>query len=89
MVWEKKGTPEEEEKAKSLLLPSTFFCGLSTTDSDPDRDKPEDFETEVLKAQQDLVTDTTRRKGTGFTRITMQIKEASNTIGYSVINYAL
>ncbi|XP_056279589.1 E3 SUMO-protein ligase RanBP2 isoform X2 [Pseudoliparis swirei] len=55
VVWEKKGTPEEEEKAKSLLLPSTFFCGLSTTDSDPDRDKPEDFETEVLKAQQDLL----------------------------------
>ena len=54
-VWEKKPTPEEEEKAKSLQLPSTFFCGLSTTDSDPDHDKLEDFETEVLKAQQDMV----------------------------------
>uniref|UniRef100_A0A665UIQ6 E3 SUMO-protein ligase RanBP2 n=1 Tax=Echeneis naucrates TaxID=173247 RepID=A0A665UIQ6_ECHNA len=57
VVWEKKPTPEEEEKAKSLQLPPTFFCGLSTTDSDTDHDKPEDFETEVRKAQQDLVTD--------------------------------
>uniref|UniRef100_I3J9D8 E3 SUMO-protein ligase RanBP2 n=1 Tax=Oreochromis niloticus TaxID=8128 RepID=I3J9D8_ORENI len=48
VVWEKKPTPEEEKKAKSLQLPPTFFCGLSTTDSDPDQDKPEDFETEVL-----------------------------------------
>ncbi|XP_017279338.1 E3 SUMO-protein ligase RanBP2 isoform X2 [Kryptolebias marmoratus] len=55
VVWEKKPTPEEEEKAKSLQLPPTFFCGLSTTDSDPDNDKPEDFETEVRKAHQDLV----------------------------------
>uniref|UniRef100_A0A8C4DAI0 E3 SUMO-protein ligase RanBP2 n=1 Tax=Dicentrarchus labrax TaxID=13489 RepID=A0A8C4DAI0_DICLA len=56
VVWEKKPTPEEEEKAKSLQLPPTFFCGLSITDSDPDpdHDKPEDFETEVRKAQQDL-----------------------------------
>lgn len=54
VVWEKKPTPEEEEKAKSLQLPPTFFCGLSTTDSDPDHDKPEDFETEVRKAQRDL-----------------------------------
>ncbi|KAM6955460.1 E3 SUMO-protein ligase RanBP2 isoform 2-T2 [Lycodopsis pacificus] len=54
VVWEKKPTPEEEDKAKSLQLPPTFFCGLSTTDSDPDHDKPEDFETEVRKAQQDL-----------------------------------
>lgn len=58
VVWEKKPTPEEEEKARSLQLPPTFFCGLSTTDSDTDHDKPEDFETEVRKAQQDLVMDT-------------------------------
>uniref|UniRef100_A0A4W6FHP3 RAN binding protein 2 n=1 Tax=Lates calcarifer TaxID=8187 RepID=A0A4W6FHP3_LATCA len=58
VVWEKKPTPEEEEKAKSLQLPPTFFCGLSTTDSDTDHDKPEDFDTEVRKAQQDLVTNT-------------------------------
>nr|XP_020470121.1 RANBP2-like and GRIP domain-containing protein 8 [Monopterus albus] len=54
VVWEKKPTPEEEEKAKSLQLPPTFFCGLGTTDSDVDHDKLEDFETEVRKAQQDL-----------------------------------
>ncbi|XP_061547242.1 E3 SUMO-protein ligase RanBP2 isoform X3 [Phycodurus eques] len=54
VVWEKKPTPEEEEKAKSLQLPTTFFCGLSTTDSDQDCDKAEDFETEVRKAQQEL-----------------------------------
>lgn len=54
VVWEKKPTPEEEEKAKSLQLPPTFFCGLSTTDSDTDHDKCEDFETEVRKAQRDL-----------------------------------
>ncbi|KAM9850833.1 E3 SUMO-protein ligase RanBP2 [Aulostomus maculatus] len=54
VVWEKKPTPEEEKKAKSLQLPPTFFCGMSTTDSDPDHDKAEDFETEVRKAQRDL-----------------------------------
>nr|XP_043889627.1 E3 SUMO-protein ligase RanBP2 isoform X2 [Solea senegalensis] len=54
VVWEKTPTPQEEEKAKSLQLPPTFFCGLSTTDSDTDPDKPEDFETEIRKAQQDL-----------------------------------
>uniref|UniRef100_A0A671X5H4 E3 SUMO-protein ligase RanBP2 n=1 Tax=Sparus aurata TaxID=8175 RepID=A0A671X5H4_SPAAU len=56
VVWEKKPTPEEEEKAKSLQLPPTFFCGLSTTDSDTDHDKQEDFETEVRKAQRDLAS---------------------------------
>lgn len=54
MVWEKKPTAEEEQKAKSFQLPPTFFCGLSTTDGDTD-DKA-DFETEVRKAQQELVT---------------------------------
>uniref|UniRef100_A0A3B5QTR2 E3 SUMO-protein ligase RanBP2 n=1 Tax=Xiphophorus maculatus TaxID=8083 RepID=A0A3B5QTR2_XIPMA len=54
-VWEKKPTPEEEERAKSLQLPPTFFCGLSATDSEPDSEEPEDFETELRKAQQDLV----------------------------------
>uniref|UniRef100_A0A8D0ATP2 E3 SUMO-protein ligase RanBP2 n=1 Tax=Sander lucioperca TaxID=283035 RepID=A0A8D0ATP2_SANLU len=66
VVWEKKPTPEEEEKARSLQLPPNFFCGLSTTDSDPDHDKPEDFETEVRKAQQDLVTDTKLSKDSNF-----------------------
>lgn len=53
-MWEKKPTAEEEQKAKSFQLPPTFFCGLSTTDGDTD-DKA-DFETEVRKAQQELVT---------------------------------
>uniref|UniRef100_A0A674MJC5 E3 SUMO-protein ligase RanBP2 n=1 Tax=Takifugu rubripes TaxID=31033 RepID=A0A674MJC5_TAKRU len=55
VVWEKKPTAEEEQRAKSFQLPPTFFCGLSTTDGDTD-DKA-DFETEVRKAQQELVTD--------------------------------
>ncbi|XP_014830529.1 PREDICTED: E3 SUMO-protein ligase RanBP2 isoform X2 [Poecilia mexicana] len=59
-VWEKKPTPEEEERAKSLQLPPTFFCGLSATDSDPDSEEPEDFETELRKAQQDLVAQLNR-----------------------------
>uniref|UniRef100_A0A8C7XAZ2 E3 SUMO-protein ligase RanBP2 n=1 Tax=Oryzias sinensis TaxID=183150 RepID=A0A8C7XAZ2_9TELE len=49
VVWEKRPTPEEEEKAKSLQLPPTFFCGLSTSDTDTNHDKQEDFETEVRK----------------------------------------
>uniref|UniRef100_A0A8C7XAI0 E3 SUMO-protein ligase RanBP2 n=1 Tax=Oryzias sinensis TaxID=183150 RepID=A0A8C7XAI0_9TELE len=53
VVWEKRPTPEEEEKAKSLQLPPTFFCGLSTSDTDTNHDKQEDFETEVRKAQHD------------------------------------
>ncbi|XP_038132309.1 E3 SUMO-protein ligase RanBP2 isoform X3 [Cyprinodon tularosa] len=59
-VWEKKPTPEEEVKAKSLQLPPTFFCGLSTTDSDPDADEPEDFETEIRKAHRDLAAQLSR-----------------------------
>ena len=53
MVWEKKPTPEEEEKAKSLQLPPTFFCELGTSDSEGD--KAEEFETEVRKVQEALV----------------------------------
>ncbi|XP_072301227.1 E3 SUMO-protein ligase RanBP2 isoform X2 [Eucyclogobius newberryi] len=53
IVWEKKPTPEEEQRARSLQLPPHFFCGIGP-DSDPDHDKNEDFETEVRKAQQDL-----------------------------------
>lgn len=53
VVWEKKPTPEEEEKAKSLQLPPTFFCELGTSDSEGD--KAEEFETEVRKVQEALV----------------------------------
>ncbi|KAI1899352.1 hypothetical protein AGOR_G00060900 [Albula goreensis] len=51
IVWEKKPTPDEEEKAVRLQLPPTFFCGVS---SDTENEKPEDFETELRKAQKDL-----------------------------------
>ncbi|XP_053352928.1 RANBP2-like and GRIP domain-containing protein 5/6 isoform X1 [Clarias gariepinus] len=51
LVWEKKPTLEEERKAKSLQLPFTFFCDVSTdTDTEPDR--TEDFATELQKVQQ-------------------------------------
>ncbi|KAK7904914.1 hypothetical protein WMY93_017521 [Mugilogobius chulae] len=53
VVWEKKPTPEEEQRARSLQLPPHFFCGIGP-DSDTDHDKSEDFETEVRKAQQAL-----------------------------------
>lgn len=55
VVWEKKATPEEEEKAKSLQLPPTFFCGLGAADSDTDQDKPGDFDSEIRQAQRELV----------------------------------
>lgn len=55
IVWEKTPTPEEESKAKSLYLPPTFLCGLGT-DVDTEKDKPDDFETEVRKVQEALVS---------------------------------
>uniref|UniRef100_A0A8C5FUD8 E3 SUMO-protein ligase RanBP2 n=1 Tax=Gadus morhua TaxID=8049 RepID=A0A8C5FUD8_GADMO len=36
VIWEKKPTPEEE-KAKSLQLPPTFFCELGNSDSEGDK----------------------------------------------------
>uniref|UniRef100_A0A8K9UK24 E3 SUMO-protein ligase RanBP2 n=1 Tax=Oncorhynchus mykiss TaxID=8022 RepID=A0A8K9UK24_ONCMY len=45
VLWEKRPTPEEEQKARNLQLPSTFFCGVGS-DSEAEKDKPEDFETE-------------------------------------------
>ncbi|CAB1347204.1 unnamed protein product [Coregonus sp. 'balchen'] len=53
VVWEKRPTPEEEQKARMLQLPSTFFCGVGS-DSEAEKDKPEDFETEIRKAQEGL-----------------------------------
>ncbi|XP_026233209.1 E3 SUMO-protein ligase RanBP2 isoform X1 [Anabas testudineus] len=81
VVWEKKPTPEEEEKAKSLQLPPTFFCGLSTTDSDPDHDKPEDFETEVRKAQQDL--DAQLKKAEAAPSQTAVVSESRPVLSFS------
>uniref|UniRef100_A0A8C5CV65 RAN binding protein 2 n=1 Tax=Gadus morhua TaxID=8049 RepID=A0A8C5CV65_GADMO len=68
VVWEKKPTPEEEEKAKSLQLPPTFFCELGTSDSEGD--KAEEFETEVRKVQEALV----------WEAISDQASEAQNTV---------
>ncbi|KAF5892096.1 E3 SUMO-protein ligase RanBP2-like isoform X1, partial [Clarias magur] len=51
LVWEKKPTLEEERKAKSLQLPSTFFCNASS-DTDTELDRTEDFATELQKVQQ-------------------------------------
>ncbi|XP_041739296.2 LOW QUALITY PROTEIN: E3 SUMO-protein ligase RanBP2-like [Coregonus clupeaformis] len=50
VVWEKRPTPEEGQKARNLQLPSTFFCGVGS-DSEAEKDKTEDFETEIRKAQ--------------------------------------
>uniref|UniRef100_A0A8L0DRV4 RAN binding protein 2 n=1 Tax=Oncorhynchus mykiss TaxID=8022 RepID=A0A8L0DRV4_ONCMY len=55
VLWEKRPTPEEEQKARNLQLPSTFFCGVGS-DSEAEKDKPEDFETEFRKAQEALVS---------------------------------
>ncbi|KAJ8252861.1 hypothetical protein GJAV_G00206400 [Gymnothorax javanicus] len=52
IVWEKKPTPEEQERAARLQLPPTFFCGIGSDEGE--KDKPEDFETELRKAQEDL-----------------------------------
>ncbi|XP_065149178.1 E3 SUMO-protein ligase RanBP2 isoform X11 [Paramisgurnus dabryanus] len=51
LVWEKKATPEEEERARQLLLPPAFLCGVGS-DSEPEADKQEDFITELQKLQQ-------------------------------------
>ncbi|XP_018584881.2 E3 SUMO-protein ligase RanBP2-like isoform X1 [Scleropages formosus] len=56
VIWEKKPTPEEEEKARSLQLPPTFFCGIGN-DNEPEKDKGEDFETEVKKVQEEMKND--------------------------------
>ncbi|XP_052004955.1 E3 SUMO-protein ligase RanBP2 isoform X2 [Xyrauchen texanus] len=58
LVWEKKATPEEEQRARRLLLPPTFLCGVSS-DSEAEVDKPDDFNTEVQKLMQSQVKQNT------------------------------
>ncbi|XP_051565733.1 RANBP2-like and GRIP domain-containing protein 5/6 isoform X1 [Myxocyprinus asiaticus] len=58
LVWEKKATPEEEQRARRLLLPPTFLCGVSS-DSEAEVDKPDDFNTEVQKLLQAQVKQNT------------------------------
>uniref|UniRef100_A0A8C7C8S6 E3 SUMO-protein ligase RanBP2 n=1 Tax=Oncorhynchus kisutch TaxID=8019 RepID=A0A8C7C8S6_ONCKI len=48
VVLEKRSTPDEEQKAKPLQLPPTF----SDVVGKAEKDKPEDFKTEVCKAQE-------------------------------------
>uniref|UniRef100_A0A7M4FB55 E3 SUMO-protein ligase RanBP2 n=1 Tax=Crocodylus porosus TaxID=8502 RepID=A0A7M4FB55_CROPO len=53
IVWEKKPTPEEKVKAETLMLPSTFFCGVSS-DTDEDHDNLDDFHAELMKKAQEV-----------------------------------
>ncbi|XP_016097614.1 E3 SUMO-protein ligase RanBP2 [Sinocyclocheilus grahami] len=55
LVWEKRPTADEEQRARRLLLPPTFLCGVSS-DSEPEAEKPDDFSTELQKLQQQQVT---------------------------------
>ncbi|XP_064167868.1 E3 SUMO-protein ligase RanBP2 isoform X3 [Anguilla rostrata] len=52
LVWEKKPTPEEAERAERLQLPPTFFCGAGSDEGE--RDEPRDFETEKRKVREDM-----------------------------------
>ncbi|XP_052420523.1 RANBP2-like and GRIP domain-containing protein 5/6 isoform X11 [Carassius gibelio] len=51
LVWEKRPTADEEQRARRLLLPPTFLCGVSS-DSEAEAEKLDDFSTEVQKVQQ-------------------------------------
>ena len=53
ILWEKKPTPEEQQRATHLQLPPTFFCGTGRDEGE--KEKPEDFETELRKVQEDVV----------------------------------
>uniref|UniRef100_A0ABM5FZ24 E3 SUMO-protein ligase RanBP2 n=1 Tax=Pogona vitticeps TaxID=103695 RepID=A0ABM5FZ24_9SAUR len=50
LVWEKKPTPEEKAKAETLMLPSTFLCGIGS-ETEEENDNVEDFQTELRKVQ--------------------------------------
>ncbi|XP_053311054.1 ranBP2-like and GRIP domain-containing protein 4 [Spea bombifrons] len=43
IVWEKKPTPEQKAKADSLMLPPTFFCGVTGETDDDEKENSEDF----------------------------------------------
>ncbi len=51
LVWEKRPTADEEQRARRLLLPPTFLCGVSS-DSEAEAERPDDFITELQKLQQ-------------------------------------
>ncbi|TRY91680.1 hypothetical protein DNTS_003335, partial [Danionella cerebrum] len=41
LVWEKKATPQEEQRARRLLLPPTFLCGVSSESEAETESNPE------------------------------------------------
>ncbi|XP_043104820.1 E3 SUMO-protein ligase RanBP2-like [Puntigrus tetrazona] len=51
LVWEKRPTADEEQRARRLLLPPTFLCGVSS-DSEAETERPDDFSTELQKLKQ-------------------------------------
>ncbi|XP_016369049.1 E3 SUMO-protein ligase RanBP2-like isoform X2 [Sinocyclocheilus rhinocerous] len=55
LVWEKRPTSDEEQRARRLLLPPTFLCGVSS-DSEPEAEKPDDFSAELQKLQQQVTS---------------------------------
>ncbi|KAF4109509.1 hypothetical protein G5714_010582 [Onychostoma macrolepis] len=51
LVWEKRPTADEEQRARRLLLPPTYLCGVSS-DSEAEAERPDDFNTELQKLRQ-------------------------------------
>nr|XP_002663326.2 E3 SUMO-protein ligase RanBP2 isoform X3 [Danio rerio] len=54
LVWEKRASADEEQRARRLLLPPTFLCGVSS-DSDLEPERAEDSSTHT---QADTLTQT-------------------------------
>ncbi|XP_048048448.1 RANBP2-like and GRIP domain-containing protein 5/6 isoform X4 [Megalobrama amblycephala] len=50
LLWEKKPTAAEEQRARRLQLPPTFLCGVSS-DSEAEADRTDDFSSELQKLQ--------------------------------------
>ncbi len=48
LVWEKRPTADEEQRARRLQLPPTFLCGVSS-DSEAEAERPDDFNAELQK----------------------------------------
>ncbi|XP_016339596.1 E3 SUMO-protein ligase RanBP2-like isoform X2 [Sinocyclocheilus anshuiensis] len=51
LVWEKRPTADEEQRARRLLLSPTILCSVSS-DSEPEAENPDDFSTKLQKLQQ-------------------------------------
>ncbi|XP_056412000.1 ranBP2-like and GRIP domain-containing protein 4 [Hyla sarda] len=71
IVWEKTPTAKEKVKAEHLKLPPTFFCGVSS-DTDDDKENPEDYDSAVRKMKESEETeDTKENTGTATASITL------------------